>query len=498
METKRVGIFIRVSTDMQVQDESPEHHEQRARWYISSKDGWQVVEVYRLDAVSGKSVMQQPETKRMLADIRSGHITGLVFSKLARLARNTKELLEFAEIFRACNADLISLSESIDTSTPAGRLFYTMIAAMAQWEREEIASRVAASVPIRARMGKPLGGQASFGYRWQGNELVIDEAEAPIRKLMYELFVRHQRKLTTAKALNDAGYRTRNGSIFTRQTVMRLLRDSAAKGERRANYTKSRGDGKAWSIKPQSEWIILPCPAIVSRELWDECNAILDMQEGLQKPKGPKAVYLLSGYVHCVCGNTMYVYHNSKTYVCKKCKNRITVADLDEIYQSYLRDYLSGINHATYVEATDQELQEKKTLLEALKKDRARLSRQADDMLAMRLNGEMTKELFAEKFKPVEERILQMDARRPELEAEIDVRTIQMMSSEIVVSEIRTLYDQWAQLPFEQKRGIVETITKAIEIDREDITITLAYAPSIPLNAENSVRSNKDSYSPPT
>jgi site-specific DNA recombinase len=69
-----------------------------------------------------------------------------------------------------------------------------------------------------------------------------------------------------------------------------------------------------------------------------------------------------------------------------------------------------------------------------------------------------------------------------------------MMSSEIVVSEIKTLYDQWAQLPFEQKRGIVETITKAIEIDKEDITITLAYAPSIPLNAENSVRTNMDSY----
>ncbi len=57
-----------------------------------------------------------PETKSMLEDIRSGHISALIFSKLARLARNTKELLEFAEIFRECNADLISLAESIDTS----------------------------------------------------------------------------------------------------------------------------------------------------------------------------------------------------------------------------------------------------------------------------------------------------------------------------------------------------------------------------------------------
>src|SRR5712672_2535303 len=116
---KSVGIWIRVSTEDQARGESPEHHEHRARSYAKSRD-WQVKEMYDLAGISGKSVMGHPEAKRMLADIKRGHISGLIFSKLARLCRNKRELEEFAELFRTHNADLISLQDSIDTSTPSG------------------------------------------------------------------------------------------------------------------------------------------------------------------------------------------------------------------------------------------------------------------------------------------------------------------------------------------------------------------------------------------
>ncbi len=477
MIQKRVGIWIRVSTDFQVKDDSPEHHEQRARYYTQAKD-WEVVEVYRLDAISGKTVMDHPETQRMLKDIRSGHISGLVFSKLARLARNTRELLDFAEIFRIEGADLVSLAEQIDTSTPAGRLFFTMISAMAQWEREEIASRVAASVPIRAGMGKPLGGQASFGYRWDNKQLVIDTKEAPIRKLIYDIFISCQRKKTTAERLNELGHRTRNGSKFTDTTIDRLLRDTTAKGERLANYTKSTGEGKQWVIKPEEDWIKIPCTAIISEQLWAECNAILNEQKQRRKKIGRRTDHLLAGLVKCTCGKPMYVYGNAKSYSCKTCRNKIAEDVMNEIYQHHLEAYLNDINPKMYIDELEGELKSKEQLLSAAIKRRVQIRKKMDEMVELRLKGELTKEHLAEFYVPHDEQVKQLDKSIPELEAEIDFKRIQLNSSDYILNEAKALYAQWGEMCYEQKRAIVETVTDRIVIGDDNINIALAYLPN--------------------
>lgn len=475
---KRVGIWIRVSTDMQVKDDSPEHHERRGRAYAESK-GWIVAEVYRLEAVSGKSVMSQPETKRMLADLKSGHITGLIFSKLARLARNTKELLEFADIFRDQSADLISLAESIDTSTPAGRLFYTMIAAMAAWEREEIADRVAASVPIRAKMGKPLGGAASFGYEWKDKGLIVNQQEAPIRKLVYELFIKYKRKKTVATELNKLGYRTRSGSQFSDTTVDRLLKDPTAKGERVANYTRSLGEGKKWVIKPKEEWVVMPCEPIVSEDIWNEANQILDSQTTKRRKPGPRSVHLLSGFVSCTCGKKMYVFHEAPTYACKKCKNRIGVEDIDEIYHTQLKSFLlTDLDISEYMQKSDETLKEKEQLLNLAKAESAKLGKRMSELVNLRIDGDLSKEAFPLEYKPLEERYFQLEKQLPELEAEVDFLRIHYMSSDTVLQEAKDLHNGWPTLPFEQKRAIVEIITDSITVGKSDIHIALSYLPT--------------------
>lgn len=480
MIPKKVGIWLRVSTEMQVESDSPEHHEKRGRLYADAKE-WEVVEVYRLEAVSGKSVMEHSETKRMLVDIKTGKITGLIFSKLARLARNTKELLDFAEIFKANNADLISLAESIDTSTPAGRLFYTMIAAMATWEREEIADRIAASVPIRAKLGKPLSAMTSLGYKWVNKQFVIDENEAPARKQLYEIFLKTKRKKATARALNEMGYRTRSGAMFTHSTIARLLRDTTAKGIRISNFTSGKKDQNGSRLKPESEWVYMPCPAIVSEELWDSCNAILQEQDAKLKKPGPKAAHLLSGYLYCSCGSKMYVYHRDKSphYRCKPCNTKIMVEDMDNIYHEQLKTFLfTDTEVDVYLSQSSESVSEKEAQLQQIKSEIQKIRKRMDELVNLRLDGEMGKEAFAEQFQPLEKQKTQLDERLPELEAEIDFLKIESLSANTVLQEAKDLYTKWPTMPFEEKRSIVEIITDKITIDKQAVNISLSYLPA--------------------
>src|SRR5258708_1012527 len=331
---KPVGIWIRVSTEDQAKGESPEHHEERARSYAKSR-GWAIKEIYDLAGQSGKAVMQHPEAKRMMKDIERGHITGLVFSKLARLSRNRRELEDFSEYFKKHDADLISLSEAIDTSTAGGRMFFHLLGVFAQWEREEITERVNASVLIRAKLGKSINGKAPYGYEWKDRKLVIVPDEAAIRRKAYELFLQQRRKGNVAQHLNSAGYRTRQGNIWRDISIQRILQEPSAKGV----YFINKVTGNGWSkeVKPENEWGQVECNPIVSEDLWNQVNQILEEQLKSFKKPGKAPVHLFSGLAHCTCGCKMYVKSNNPKYFCRNCRNKIPIVDLENIARQELK-----------------------------------------------------------------------------------------------------------------------------------------------------------------
>jgi site-specific DNA recombinase len=475
-EPKRVGVWVRVSTEDQAKGDSPEHHEKRARFYAEAR-GWDVATVYHLEGVSGKSVLDHPEARRMLADIRSGGVSGVIFSKIARLARNTRELLDFADEFEKNGADLISLSEAIDTSSPAGRLFFTILAAMAQWEREEIAERVAASVPIRAKLGKSLGGAPPYGYRRVDGKLALDEREAPVRRRLFELFIEHKRKKTVARMLNEAGHRTRSGSKFTGKSLERLISDPIAKGSRRMNYRESPGRGG--KEKPPAEWIYVEAPPIVAEDVWDAANEILRGQHNPRGQPAKKASHLFSGIVYCAkCDERMYVRTRMTSYVCEGCRNKVDAKDLETVFVEQLKGMVSSPERiAERLERANADIGQEQELLRALEAELSSATTEADKLYRLYVDGNLSGSAFAERNRPLEERIRQLRDEIPARTGSLDVKRLQILSSDEIVSEAKDLYARWPSLEFEERREIVEGITERILISDNEITIRLAYLP---------------------
>jgi site-specific DNA recombinase len=475
---KSVGIWIRVSTEDQARGESPAHHEERARAYAKSR-GWQVKELYDLAGQSGKAVKDNPEAKRMMRDIERGHITGLVFSKLARLSRNRRELEDFSDFFNKHKADLISLSEAIDTSTAGGRMFFHLLGVFAQWEREEITERVNASVLVRAKLGKSINGSSPYGYEWKDRKLVVKPAEAAVRRKAYDLFLTHRRKGKVANLLNAAGYRTRGGSLWRDSQLFRILTDSSAKGVYFFNRVRQLEGSWQTEPKPENEWGKVECEPIISEETWNQVNVIIEEHIKTWKRPGPSPVHLFGGLAVCKCGTKMYVRAGSPKYVCRKCCNKIPIEDLEAIIQEELKQFFGTRNRVErLMDKTSRNLREKTALLETHRHEIQKVREEMRQTHQLYLKQQISGDGFRDLYAPAEERFKQLQAELPKLEAEVDFLKVNKLSADDIVRESELLHERWPSMPPDDRRRIVEALIEKIVIGEGEIDITYSFVPS--------------------
>lgn len=475
-ECKNVGIWIRVSSEEQAKGDSPEHHLERAKAYALAR-GWTVVEVYDLAGQSGKAVMDHPEAKRMMADVKRGHIQALMFSKLARLSRNLREVQDFGDFFRANEADLVSLNESIDTSTAGGRMFFHLLAVFAQWEREEICERVNASIAIRAKLGKSINGRAPYGYQWKDKKLVPHPDEAPVRAKAFELFRQNRRKGTVAKLLNAAGFRTREGNSWRDVHVRRMLVETSAKGIYYFNRVKHGGDWER-PEKPESEWGQIVCEPIIAESLWNEVNQIIEEQGKKNRFPGKLPAHTFSNIAWCSCGGKMYVRSQYPKYLCRKCSNKIPVEDLEGIFHDELQVFFTDPTKiAHHLAEANQNLAKKENLLAVQERSIQRIREELTKTHRLFIDGQITAQGFGEFYKPAEERLNQLTKELPKLHAEVDYLKMHRLSAESLISEANALYSRWPKLPTDEKRKIAESLCEKIVIGHGEIDITLSYLP---------------------
>jgi DNA invertase Pin-like site-specific DNA recombinase len=153
MKARRVALYARVSTKNNGQD--PETQLIALREYAGHR-GMTVVDEYVDVGISGAKD-RRPALDRLMADARRRHFDIVLVARFDRFARSTKHLVLALEEFHSLVIDFISLNESVDTSTPAGKLMFTLISAFAEFERSIIRERVLAGLDRAKKQGRRLG-----------------------------------------------------------------------------------------------------------------------------------------------------------------------------------------------------------------------------------------------------------------------------------------------------------------------------------------------------
>lgn len=150
MKKIRVALYARVSTAGQ--DVEMQMAELRAK---ASHMGWDAVEF--VDVGSGKTAAKLPQRARLMEEARLGRIAAVVVWRFDRFARSVSDLLRALEDFRKWNVQFVSLRDAVDTSTPTGQLLFTLIGAIAEFERELIRARVIAGLQNARAKGARIG-----------------------------------------------------------------------------------------------------------------------------------------------------------------------------------------------------------------------------------------------------------------------------------------------------------------------------------------------------
>lgn len=218
---KAIG-YIRVSTTEQAESGlSLAHQRSKVEAYAQAMD-LDMVAVIEDAGESAKS-LNRPGIQKALDMIRKGEAQALVILKLDRLTRSVKDLGTLVETFEKTGAALISVQDSINTSTAAGRLVLNVLGSVAQWEREAIGERTSAALAVKKSRMEKTGGLVPFGFNAdEHGKLTPNVNEQEAAALMRELRSAGMSFAKIAAELNLRGVATKTGGTWAPMTVKRV------------------------------------------------------------------------------------------------------------------------------------------------------------------------------------------------------------------------------------------------------------------------------------
>jgi site-specific DNA recombinase len=221
--TKAIG-YIRVSTQDQADSGlSLTHQQNKIRAYCEALD-LELVDV-AVDAGYTARNTNRPALQNIMQLMKSKQIGAVVIFKLDRLTRNVKDLGMLTELFEKTGVSLISVSDSINTGTAAGRLVLNVLGSVAAWESESNGERVKAAMGIKKASGQ-LVGAVPFGYDLDSNgvDLIANESELEAILLMKELRANGASFAKIAAELEARGINTKKGKAkWQPMTISNIL-----------------------------------------------------------------------------------------------------------------------------------------------------------------------------------------------------------------------------------------------------------------------------------
>lgn len=469
----RVVLYIRVSTEEQSEEGySIAAQRDRLNAFCHSQ-GWTIVETYTEEGQSAKD-LDRPQLKRLLSDAEKGLFDCVLVYKLDRLTRSVLDLYTLLQKFENYNVKFRSASEVYDTTTAIGRLFITLVAALAQWERENLTERVRFGMEQMVREGKRPGAKIPYGYEKTG-EVIPDEKK--ILREIRQMYLDGEGFRSIAQILNRAG-KLRRGKTWSAQTVYYIMDNPYYAGKIR--WGSKKANGKYSSRKKED---MVEC--IFSDSDHEKIFTWKEYEEHTNKMKlksfkghNKSNEYWFSGVLKCAkCGSAMTgrFTQNKKLdgtinkivyYICanrqmgQDCKmpmfRQVLVENL--ILEWIAKQQLdSGKLKQLNDDQPTEELDKLNELYEKIGKVKER-KKQWQYMFAEQM---ISREDFQERNNEEEEQLIGFNQKIQTIENKISQSESETQAFEVLL----TLPIIWNGTDDKGKKQLIQTIFKTIELD---------------------------------
>jgi len=216
----KATIYTRVSTAGQATEGvSLDAQQAKARAWAEA-NGYDIGGLYSDAGISGKRAANRPGLQAALREVCGERGNVLIVYSLSRLARSTKDAISIAETIEKAGADLVSLTERIDTTSAAGKMVFRMLAVLAEFERDLVSERTATALRHKSSKGERVG-QVPYGYSLAGDgvRLVANPEEEALCEMLRQLKRSGMSWRQIADEMNARGVRTKKGKTWTWQTA---------------------------------------------------------------------------------------------------------------------------------------------------------------------------------------------------------------------------------------------------------------------------------------